>query len=93
MALIDPRREQTTVTWVPGEWITVTPHDSNALADGSDTIIAKVLYVGGTGNVEVITAGGNTVVFNSVPAGGYIYGFFTHVKSGNTTATNIRAGY
>lgn len=49
-----------------------------------------VLYVGGTGNLRVITAGGNDVTFNAVPVG-----FFPvqviRVFATSTTATNIIA--
>lgn len=93
MALINPKNEPTTITHVPTNWVSVTPHDTNGIASGSDTVHAKVLYVGSTGDVEVITAGGQTVVFSGVPTGGYVYGWFSHVKNANTTASSILAGW
>lgn len=61
----------------------VTPSDTQ-------DITFMALYVGGTGNVAVITANGQTVTFNAVPVG-----FFpvagTRVMATGTTATNLIA--
>lgn len=43
----------------------VTPSDANDIAGGP----ARALYVGGTGDVSILTRGGRTVVFRAVPAG------------------------
>lgn len=64
----------------------VTPHDTTALGN-----VTRAIYVGGAGDVEVITKGGDTVVFSSVPAGTILPVRATHVKSSNTTASNILA--
>lgn len=66
----------------------VTPHDTNELATWS-----RALYVGGAGNVTVITAKGNTVAFASVPAGTILPIRAKIVKSTGTTATSIVALY
>ncbi len=66
----------------------VTPHDSNQLGQYS-----RALYVGGTGDLEVITATGNTIVLAAVPAGSIIPIRCGTVKATNTTATNIVALY
>lgn len=50
---------------------------------------AVSLYVGGAGDVEVVTAKGTTVVFTAVPVGQYIPVVCKSVESTNTTATNI----
>jgi len=50
-----------------------------------------VLYIGGSGNVRVLTAGGDDVVFTGVLAGTFIPVQVTRVFATNTTATNIVA--
>lgn len=92
MATINPMG-QSDLYMVPRHWVAVTPHDTNALTNGTDNVIAKVLYVGSTGAVRAKTSGGNTVTFAAVPTGQYIYGMFTHVLSTSTTASSILAGY
>lgn len=62
----------------------VTPHDDNDLAT-----VARSLYVGGQGDVTVITAGGEEVTY--VAAVGYIYQMVSRVKATGTTATGILA--
>lgn len=63
----------------------VTPHDTDPLSTP-----ARALYVGGTGNVKVVTKQGQEVTFNSVPVG-ILPVACTHVRSTGTTATNIVA--
>ena len=61
----------------------VTPHDSNAN-------VARALYVGGAGNVAVVTRGRSTsVIFVDVPAGAILPVQVTKVLSTGTTATDI----
>ena len=50
-----------------------------------------VLYVGVTGDVRVLTAGGNDVVFKSVAGGTFMPVQVLRVFNINTTATNILA--
>ena len=50
-----------------------------------------ILYVGGLGNVELVTAGGDEIVFPSVSAGSFLPVQVTRVKAASTTATNIIA--
>lgn len=66
----------------------VTPSDSTNL-----TRTARALYVGGAGNVVVITASGTAVTFTNVQAGSIIPVRARRVNSTNTTATNIVALY
>ncbi len=47
------------------------------------------LYVGGTGNVSVITIGGDTITFNGVPAGTTLPIQVRRLRSTGTTATLI----
>lgn len=49
-----------------------------------------MLYVGGAGNVSVITVGGDTVVFNGVPAGTTLP-IQVHNLNSATTATLVNA--
>ena len=53
---------------------------------------ARALYIGTTGNLVVITAGGDTVTFNAVPVG-ILPVSVTRVKATSTTASNIVALY
>jgi hypothetical protein len=64
----------------------VTPSDANDL-----TVVTRGLFVGGAGNVEVITHGGQTVIFTGVVAGSILPIRVTRVKAASTTATNIMA--
>jgi hypothetical protein len=50
-----------------------------------------VLYVGGAGNVNVVTIGDDTVLFNAVPAGSFLPVQVKQVLSSLTTATLINA--
>ena len=50
-----------------------------------------VLYVGGAGDVELITAGGDDLIFTGVLAGSFIPVQVTRVKATSTTATGIIA--
>lgn len=50
-----------------------------------------VLYVGVGGDVEVITAGGDTVIFNGVPSGAFVPVNVVQVKAGATNAEKIIA--
>ena len=50
-----------------------------------------VLYIGGAGNLRVLTEGGDDVVFSGVLAGSYLPIQVLKVFSTNTTATNIVA--
>ena len=66
----------------------VTPSDSAALP-----VASKRLWVGGAGNVTVVTVGGSTVTYTGVPAGTYLQVRANQVKATGTTATNIVAEY
>jgi len=50
-----------------------------------------VLYCGGTGNIDVITSGGDTVNLAGIPTGLFVPVQVLRVKSTLTTATNIVA--
>lgn len=50
-----------------------------------------ILYVGGLGNVEVVTVGGDEIVLPGISAGSFLPIQVTRVKAASTTATNIIA--
>lgn len=64
--------------------VEVTPSDTESL-----TFVSKRLFVGGAGNVTLVTAGGETVEYASVPAGTYLQVRATAVMATGTTATGI----
>lgn len=65
-----------------GDAFAVTPSDTTQLK-------ANALYVGGAGNVAVVTEAGSTVTFTGVPAGTVLPIRVRQVLSSNTTATTI----
>jgi hypothetical protein len=62
----------------------VTPHDTNALT--SDT---RGIYIGGAGDMVLITSGGETVTFVGLPAGFILPVRANVIKATGTTATSI----
>lgn len=66
----------------------VTPSDTANLPTSS-----KRLWVGGAGNVKLVTVGGSTVTYTAVPAGTYLQVRAQQVFATLTTATNIVAEY
>lgn len=90
-----------------GTIATVTAIDSNTVLSISANIMASsekytlfsvpdkpsacVLYVGVSGNINVITVGGDEVNFNAIPAGTFVPVQVKRVKAAGTTATNIIA--
>jgi hypothetical protein len=66
----------------------VTPNDNTDLA-----VASKRLWIGGAGNVALITVKGTTLTYTAVPAGTYLMVRASRVKSTGTTASNIVAEY
>jgi hypothetical protein len=66
--------------------------DAKAITPGTTALTLFGFYVGGTGDVNVITSRGTTVLFKAVPAGVSIPLCISQVRSTNTTATSI-VGY
>lgn len=62
----------------------VTPNDGVDLAS-----VTRGIYVGGTGDVSLVTLGGTTVTFSAVPAGTMLPIQATRIKATGTTATLI----
>jgi hypothetical protein len=65
----------------PGDAEVVTTSDTANLSAPS------VIYVGGTGNVRVLTAQGTDVTFSGMPAGAVVPVQVIRVYATNTTAT------
>ena len=67
---------------------TTTFADASAITT-SDTAdnYCNAIYVGGTGDVTVVTEGGSTTVFKAVPVGVTLLIRTTKVKATGTTAT------
>ena len=64
----------------------VTPSDTVDLID-----VSRALFVGGTGNLAVITEGVETVALTGIAAGTELRLCVSRVKATGTTATNITA--
>lgn len=62
----------------------VTPSDTVALTRDS-----RALYVGGAGNISMLTVDGDSITLNSVPAGSMLSIMARRVNATGTTATNI----
>lgn len=60
-------------------------------AEGGLSVVPCVLYTGSGGVIKVLTAGGDEVTLNSVPAGVVLPIQVIRVFSTTTTATNIVA--
>lgn len=74
-------------THYPSSAAAVTP------ADGADLPKTGRIWVGGTGNVKVDTISGDTVTFNSVPAGTILPVRVKRVYATGTTGTNMVVCY
>lgn len=66
--------------------VAVTPDDNADLA-----VPARFLWVGGAGDVEVVTVGGATLVFGGCTAGTVLPVRAARVRASATTATGILA--
>lgn len=62
-------------------------------ADADMSTPARALYVGGAGNVAVVTTGGDSVTFVGVAAGTVLPVSVRRVSSTGTTATSIVGMY
>jgi hypothetical protein len=78
--------------WAPnapaGDAFAITPHDTNPL-----TTPVRAVYIGGAGDVNLITLAGNTVLFAGALAGTWLPIRCSHVLSTDTTATNLVGMY
>lgn len=71
--------------------ITVSSGDAYQLYSQNTPSNGCVLYVGGAGDVDIITAAGDEVTLTGVLAGSFIPVQVTRVKDTSTTATGIIA--
>lgn len=69
--------------------LAITPSDTVRIEDANSNPVNAILFVGGSGNVTVITAYGTTVLFTGVTAGTVIPVEVSQVKATGTTATDI----
>ena len=68
-----------------GNFLSITPSDSTNFG-----FVTRGIYVGGAGNVAVVSANGETTVtFVGVPAGAILPVAASRVNATNTTATNL----
>jgi hypothetical protein len=73
--------------------VAVTPDDNTDLTKPSGVIGTKYLYVGVSGDVVVVTSGGDTATLKALSAGVFHPIQVKRVKSTGTTATSILAVY
>lgn len=64
----------------------ITPNDSTDL-----TLVARALYIGGSGDLKINTPNGDTVTFQDIVAGSLLPVRAVRVYATGTTATNIVA--
>jgi hypothetical protein len=64
----------------------VTPDDNNDLS-----FVTRAVYVGGAGDVAIITPDGDSVTLKAVPVGTMLSIRVARVKSTGTSATNLVA--
>jgi len=61
--------------------------------DAANLPHAGIIYVGGDGDIEVITSGGDTVTYVGLKQGTWLPVHVTRVKATGTTATNLIVNY
>lgn len=66
----------------------VTPSDTELLP-----VASKRLWIGGAGNVSLVTVRGTALTYTAVPAGTYLQVRAQQVKATGTSASNIVAEY
>lgn len=71
-------------------WVSITPNDSSDNLGGK---YVRSLWVGGAGDVSLLSVYGETVTFKGVPAGMYLDCRPKRVLATNTTATDIVGMY
>jgi len=67
---------------------TITPSDTEDLANE-----ARGLWIGGNGDVRVVTRNGDDITFNSAIGGTILPVYVTKVFATGTTASNLRGFY
>jgi hypothetical protein len=64
--------------------LAVTPNN-----DADLPLRARSLYIGGAGNIALVTVGGSSITFNNIPAGFILPVRVARVLATGTTATQI----
>lgn len=85
MAQVASRASPATGTMPGYDAFTITPSDSVDL-----THPARAIYVGGGGDISLVTLAGNTVVFTAVPQGTIFPMQAQRINSTNTTASLLK---
>lgn len=69
---------------------TITPSDTDDIKYGSSNVEQSVgLYVGGSGDIQVMSSKGDIVVFRNIIQGSFLPILVKRVYATNTTATDI----
>lgn len=84
MAAVDTFQGLTGGPYVNGA--AVSPHDTNEL-----TYVTRAIYIGGAGNIVLVTVGGDTLTLIALPVGTVFPVRAKIIKNTSTTATNIVA--
>ena len=73
----------------------VTPSDTVALRTGDNSyeVPTRAVFISAAGNLNVITAAGQTVLITAPAVGVWHPIAVTHIKATSTTATPILAGW
>lgn len=87
MAAIDTCAGQSEILSSPCDNAAIVTPDN----DTDLTYVTRGLWVGGAGSVNVVLAGGQTVLFAGIQAGTLLPLRVSRVKSSSTSATNIVA--
>jgi hypothetical protein len=76
-----------------GRAAAVTPSNTDNIpsVSGGENTQGCILYIGGAGNLKVLTIGGDEVTFQAVPVGTTLQVRVLRVFATGTTATNIVA--
>ena len=97
IATFDDVAQARRVTLVDSAGVAAGPNNNAVAVVPSDTVNlaqpTRSIYVGGTGDVKVITVGGQTTIFKAVPVGTTLNVAASRVFATGTTATNIVALY
>lgn len=79
-----------TITAPAFDGFAITPSDTQTYAQqGSEPAVMRALYVGVSGDVNLITPSGNVLLFKNVLQGTILPMASIQVKATGTTATNI----
>jgi len=89
MAALDNYESQPTIMTYPARHLeAVTPHDTTEL-----TNVSRALWIGGAGNITVLTAEDETVLISGIQAGTLLPIQVKRVDATATTATLITSLY